>query len=164
MTEHYVDPAANDLSEKHPYKTTEFVHGLSNKNNFRNDFSYATAPSFSLLNPDDYFKYADIQRYNRNLLAHPTIDVSLKYGKIQKESFYDEEKRLVQRMDYEYDYLNEDKCALREYSPAPHFGLRTGLYSHIIKEPFYEYLPVKKTTSRYHAGRRQGDKENSGMV
>lgn len=55
-------------------------------------------------------------------------------------------------MDYEYDYLNEDKCALREYSPAPHFGLRTGLYSHIIKEPFYEYLPVKKTTSRYTPG------------
>lgn len=152
VTEHYVSPTANDLSGKHPYKTTEFVHGLSNKNNFRNDFSYATAPSFPFLNPDKYFKYADIQRYNRNLLAHPTIDVSLKYGKIQKESFYDEEKRPVQRTDYEYDYLNEDKCALRIYSPASHFGLRTGLYSHIINEPFYEYLPVKKTTSRYTPG------------
>lgn len=152
VTEHFVAPMAKDLSEKHSYKITEFVHGLLDVRNYNNDFSYATAPSFPFLNPDDYFKYSDIKWYNRNLLAHPTIDVSLKYGKVQKESFYNEEKQLVQRADYGYSYLNNDKCALRIYSPAPHFGLRTGLYTHIINEPFYEYALMTRTISRYMPG------------
>lgn len=149
VTEHYVDPAAKDLSEKHPYKTTEFVHNLASINNYEDDFSYVTAPNIFGLDPDDTFKYEDIKLYNRNLLAHPTVDVSLKYGKVQKESFYNDEKKLVARTEYEYNYLNRDKGALRIYTPAPHFGLKTGLYSHIINEPFYEYALLKKTTSRY---------------
>lgn len=149
VTEHYVDPAAKDLSAKHPYKTTEFVHNLASINNYTDDFSYATAPNIFGLNPDHTFKYDDIKLYNRNLLAHPTVDVSLKYGKVQKESFYNDEKKLVARTDYEYNYLNRDKGALRIYTPAPHFGLRTGFYSHIINEPFYEYALLKKTTSRF---------------
>lgn len=149
VTEHYVDPVAKDLSAKHPYKTTEFVHNLASINNYTDDFSYATAPNIFGLNPDHTFKYDDIKLYNRNLLAHPTVDVSLKYGKVQKESFYNDEKKLVARTDYEYNYLNRDKGALRIYTPAPHFGLRTGFYSHIINEPFYEYALLKKTTSRF---------------
>lgn len=149
VTEHYVGPTVNDLSMKHPYKTTEFVHYLSNTSNYQNDFSYATAPDFFPLDPALYFKYSDTQRYNRNLLAHPTIDASLKQGKVQKESYFNDEKKLVAQTEYKYNYLNKDKCALRSYTPAPHFGLRTGLYSHIINEPFYEYALVKKTTSRY---------------
>lgn len=152
VTEHYVDPSAKDVSGKHPYKTTEFIHNLASTNNYEDDFSYATAPNIALINPDLNFKYEDIKRYNRNLLAHPTVDVSLKYGKVQKESFYNDEKQLVARTEYEYSYLNKDKRALRIYTPAPHFGLRTGLYSHIINEPFYEYALVKKTTSRYMPG------------
>lgn len=152
VTEHYVNPTASDLSEKHPYKTTEFVHSLVNSHNFQDDFSYATAPNFNFLNPDTYFKYPDIHRYNRNLLAHPTVDVSLKYGKIWKETFYNDEKKPVAQTDYQYEYLNKDKRALRIYTPGPHFGLRTGLYSHIIHEPFYEYALVNKTTSRYTPG------------
>ncbi|WP_073348385.1 hypothetical protein [Bacteroides congonensis] len=149
VTEHYVAPTAKDLSAKHPYKTTEFVHNLASTYNYQGDFSYATAPNVFPLDPDKTFKYEDIKQYNRNLLAHPTVDVSLKYGKVQKESFYNDEKKLVARTEYEYSYLNKDKCALRIYTAAPHFGLRTGLYSHIINEPFYEYALVKKTTSRY---------------
>lgn len=149
VTEHYVDPVAKDLSAKHPYKTTEFVHNLASINNYTDDFSYATAPNIFGLNPDHTFKYDDIKLYNRNLLAHPTVDVSLKYGKVQKESFYNDEKKLVERTEYEYNYLNRDKRALRIYTPASHYGLRTGFYSHIINEPFYEYALLKKTTSRY---------------
>lgn len=149
VTEHYVNPTAKDLSAKHPYKVTEFVHYLADTNNYQGDFSYPTAPNVDFLKPDIYFKYEDIKLYNRNLLAHPTIDVSLKYGKVQKESFYNDENKLVARTEYEYKYLNKDKCALRIYTPGPHFGLRTVIYSHIINEPFYEYALVKKTTSRY---------------
>lgn len=149
VTEHYVDPTAKDVSGKHPYKTTEFIHNLASTRNFEDDFSYASAPNISGLNPDDKFKYEDIKIYNRNLLAHPTVDVSLKYSKVQKESFYNDEKQLMAQIEYEYNYLNREKAALRIYSPAPHFGLLTGLYTHIINEPFYEYELLKKTTSRF---------------
>ena len=152
VTEHFVNPTANDLSEKHPYKTTEFVHGLSETSNYKDDFSYATAPSFPYLTPDEYFKYSDIKWYNKNLLAHPTIAASLKYGKVQKESFYNEDRQLVQQTNYNYTYLNNEKCALRIYSPASHFGLRTGLYTHIINKPFYEYALMTQTTLRYIPG------------
>lgn len=155
VTEHYVNPTAKDITERHPYKKIDFVYYLGDRSNYQNDFSYATAPEYAFTDPDGYFKYTDIQLYNRNLLAHPTINVSLKYGKIKKESFFDEKGGLVKQTDYEYQYLNKDKFNLRLYTPAPHFGLRTGLYSHIIKEPFYEYAATNKKTTLYTPGKER---------
>ncbi len=148
VTEHYVNPVTGSTSEAHPYKTTDFDGYIATYSyNYTDDFSYATDPTVNFLNPDVTYVNSDTRNYNRNLLAHPTRDLNMRYGKIVKESFYDAQRHLVAQTEYQYDYQNKQKCSLRQYTAAPHFGLGTGLYSHFVAEPFHEYAPVKKVTS-----------------
>lgn len=161
VTEHYVSPTAGSTEGKHPYKTTRFNDYLGNTNNYSDDFSYASAPEVPFCNPDDYFRDTDTQLYNKNLLAHSTVDVSLQFGKVMKESYYNADRQLVFLTEYENKYINKDKISLRHYTAAPHFGLRTGLYSHFIKEPFYEFVTTQKTSTRCVSGDfRKGMKTN----
>lgn len=153
VTEHYVDPSAKDLSKKHPYKTVHFIGYTTSMRHYSDDFVFPTYTTANpILRPEHYFAYPDIEKYNKNLLAHPTVDASLQYGKIQKESLYNLDGQLVQETEYEYTYLNKEKKSLRIYTPAPHFGLQTGLYTHIAKEPFYDFGLVKKKISVFSPG------------
>lgn len=151
VTEHFIDPSTDNLNEKHPYKVTDFIGPIGSTSNYVDDFSYPTCPE--LLNTEYHFGSSEIKLYNRNLLAHPTIDATLKYGKIKRESYYNADRLPILQTEYEYKYLNTKKYGLRFYSPAPHFGLRTGWYTHAIKEPFYEFSPVSKKTTRYTPGK-----------
>ncbi len=151
VTEHFVSPFAKDLSEPHPYKVTCFK-GYINKTmkRYDDDFIFPTyTKEYPMLRPERYFFSYDDQQYNKNLLAHPTLDASLEYGKMENECYYDSNKKIVKKTEYVYSYKNLDKYNLRVYAPSPHFGLRTGLYTHIVKEPFFEYSLDKETTYDY---------------
>lgn len=152
VTEHFVTPSAKDLSYPHPYKVTSFK-GYINKSRgfYYDDFVFPTYPegSFPLLRPENYFLGFAYEQYNKNLLAHPTIDASLEYGKIESEKYYNSQKELTRQTDYIYSYKNQDKYALRIYSPTTHFGVLVDLYTHIVREPFFEFSLDKKETRTY---------------
>lgn len=149
VTEHFVSPYAQVLQKSYSRKVTLFAERI------RRDFSYYmedyTYPSYQgnswIVSPETYFPTYTLQAYNRNLLAHPSLDVSRQYGKIERELYYDANNALVKECQYYYSFHNQDKYALRTYTPFSHFGMRTGLYSHLLKEPLFEYLLDKKITT-----------------
>lgn len=152
VTEHFVSPFAQSLQKSYSKKVTYFAERI------RRDFSYYmkdyTYPSYEgtpwIVSPDTYFPTYDLRSYNRNLLAHPSLDVSLQYGKVEREMFYDADNVLVKDCEYYYSFHNQDKYALRTYTPSSHFGMLTGLYSHFLKEPLFEYLLDRKVTTYYY--------------
>lgn len=155
VTEHFVSPSATGLSEAHPYKVTNFIGTIIRFYiHYKNDFVFPTYPNggFEALRPETYFPSSNLVNYNMNLLAHPTLDASLQYGKIEQERYYNSNRKLVQRIDYKYSFHNMDKYALRTYAPCPHFKMRTGLYTHFTKEPLFEFVLDSKTTSCYTPG------------
>lgn len=149
VTEHFVSPYAQVLQKSYSRKVTLFAERI------RRDFSYYmedyTYPSYQgspwIVSPETYFPTYTLKAYNCNLLAHPSLDVSRQYGKVERELYYDANNTLVKECDYYYSFHNQDKYALRTYTPFSHFGMRTGLYSHLLKEPLFEYLLDKKITT-----------------
>lgn len=154
VTEHFVSPYAQHLSTPHPRKVTTFAQLLTRYcySYFLDDYTYPTyEEGIWILRPENYFPTSTLQDYNRNLLAHPSLDISLQYGKVESEQFYNTAGTLIKRCDYRYSFHNKDKYALRTYMPILHYGMRTGLYSHLLKEPLFEYLLDEKETVTYPA-------------
>ena len=148
MTEHFVHPSVEDLTEAHPFKVTLFegAHLFA-----ANDFVFPTyrAGEGIGVNPDAFFPTFSLQAYNRRLLEQPDLDASLSQGKIIAERWYNTKSELIRQTTYEYEYINRDKYALRTYAPCPYFRLRTGLYTHLTKEPLFSYALKQTTTKDY---------------
>lgn len=148
VTEHFVHPSVEDLTEAHPFKVTLFegAHLFA-----ANDFVFPTyrAGEGIGVNPDAFFPTFSLQAYNRRLLEQPDLDASLSQGKIIAERWYNTKSELIRQTTYEYEYINRDKYALRTYAPCPYFRLRTGLYTHLMKEPLFSYALKQTTTIDY---------------
>lgn len=163
VTEHSVSPYAQVLQKSYSRKVTFFAERI------RRDFSYYmgdyTYSSYEgnpwIVNPETYFPTYTLKAYNRNILAHPSLDVSRQYGKVERELYYDADNVLVKECEYYYSFHNQDKYALRTYMPFSHFGMRTGLYGHLLKEPLFEYLLDKKITTVYSSSDSQSYLRNA---
>lgn len=157
VTEHFVSPFAQTLQKSYSRKVIFFAERIRRDfGYYMRDYSY---PSYQgnpwIVSPETYFPTYTLQNYNRNLLAHPSLDVSRQYGKVEREFYYDENDVLVKECQYYYRFHNEDKYALRTYMPFSHFGMRTGLYSHLLKEPLFEYLLDRKITTDHSPSHSQ---------
>lgn len=151
VTEHLVSPFAQNVTGPHARKVTIFAERLRRDSYYyEEDYTYPTYEKEQwIVRPETYFPTYTLQKYNCNILAHPSIDISLEYGKVERELFYNEGGKLIKECAYYYNFRNKDKYALRTYTPVLHFGMRTGLYSHFIKEPLFEYVLDKKETITY---------------
>lgn len=151
VTEHFVSPYAQYLSGKWPQKVTLFAERLiPDLGYYLGDYAFPTyEKKYNALRPETYFPTYTLQIYNSNILAHPSLDITLQQGKIERELFYNSEGTLMKEHYYHYSFHNKDKYALRTYMPSLHFGMRTGLYSHLVKEPLFEYLLDKKEVISY---------------
>lgn len=154
VTVHYVEPSNMSLTGKHPYKTIDFVGYLSSVPAYGDESVFATyeASRPTYLSPGNYFINLAQQEYNKNLLAHPTLDISQIYNKIAKESYYSNDSKLIKSIEYDYDYLDRKKHCLYMYTPSSPFHLRTELYTHIGKELFSPYVMKKKIETAYDIG------------
>lgn len=149
VTEHYLDPSKGDLTQKHPYKTTEFDGYLQdsylyNGNSFFYTFEHAPGyPQGQYVLPADYMTYC------KHLMAHPTKDLSIRYGKIANESYFDENKVLKKSIAYHYEYQNMDAYSLCIFTPVSALNLHLSIFSHIGRESFRSYVLAEKRTITY---------------
>lgn len=155
VTEHYLDPDKGDLAQKHAYKTTDFHSYLQDSYLYTgNSFFYTSehAPGYPqgiYVLPYDYMNYC------KHLLAHPTADLAIRYGKIDKESFYDENKVLQKTISYHYKYQNMNDYSLRIFTPVSALQLQLSIFSHIGRESFRSYVLTGKQTAICHNSKQQ---------
>lgn len=164
VTEHYLDPSKGGLEQKHPYKIIEFQTGQSLSAVF-----YRTNDYFqTLIVSGDNHIYTwfemDYQNQLKHLVAHPTDDVSLYYGKVSREMYYDENKMMRRKADYSYTWQNNDNYSLCLFTPNIGDKQMFNLFTHIGREYFRMLLPsATRTTEYYGTGGTQTREEWESM-
>lgn len=168
VTEHYVNPEKGGTEQKHAYKTTEFISSYPGFPYVYADNAYchtlnmiegidAPIGKYYTLFPDAYLLHL------QHLVAHPTIDLFLYYGKIDKEQYFDENKKLKKKVTYRYNYINDE-----EYSPCifmPNANPRLFFCNHfqIGRESFRNLLLSRKEVITYEQEEQKSSRKDEEM-
>lgn len=159
VTEHYLDPSKGGLEQKHPYKILEFQTRQNRSYSYYNTNEYFCILSTSG-NTHIYTWFTeDYQRHLKHLVARPTDDVSLYYGKVSREAYYDENNVMRKKIDYNYDYLNKDNYNLCLFAPNSSGRHMFNLFGHIGREYFRMLLPTSIRTTDYYGTQGQQQME-----
>lgn len=154
VIQHYIDPSKGGIEQKHAYKITEFVNpdlGFSN--------AYADNAYFRTLNVaeasgtplSEYYTFfpESYHTYLQHLVAHPTIDLFLRYGKINQEQYFDENRKLKKKVAYRYILLNKEAYSPCIFMPNVNPKLFFCNYIHIGRESFSNFLLSRKEVLTY---------------
>lgn len=146
VTEHYLDPTKGGLEQAHACKTTYFRGYLRNFSWYKDNVFFTP---LELNFKDEYQLPESYKNYLKHLLAHSTEDITVHYGKISKEVYYNKEGRIEKSIEYKYQYNIPDKYSLCIFAPSYPIDIYLGLFTHIGCESFHILLPVSKQIVTY---------------
>lgn len=149
VTEHYLDPAMGDISQKHSCKVSYFQKWYQSMTNYMPNRFFRTsrigeAPDHYSLIPADYMEYL------KRLVAHPAVDQSIYEGKIAREEYIDEDGKTRKSVEYKYHILNPNNYSLCIYEPSMGGRHQFDLFTHIGRETFRMLVLSGKETITYH--------------
>lgn len=158
VTEHYLDPAMGDISQKHSCKVSYFQKGYQSMANYMPNRFFQTSrfgDVFYIYNklPIDYMECL------KHLIAHPAIDTSIYQGRIAKEEYLDEDGKLRKTVEYKYRILNPNNYSLYIYEPNMGGENLFDIFTHIGRETFRTLVLSDKETMTYHGAELHPQKQ-----
>ena len=138
----YESTALENIDESRPHKVSEFIEPFITPQQTKAFVSDVYSRDFF-----GHFPYINEHGFLTEYYAYRG-DYSNIFGKLRTELYYTHDHKLLKKIDYEYESLNQDFGYFIHGYPSV-AGSIVGCYSHVAKVPFFQHLITEVKTTDY---------------